>query len=273
MTVLQAIILGIVQGLTEFLPISSSAHLALVPYWFNWQLDEEVVFLFGVLVQMGTLGAVLVYYFPDLKRIFVAVFTNLFKGKPFEDPDAWLGWMVVLGTVPAGVIGLLLKDIVESAFNSPRMISICLLGTAALLAAADRVRDNRRKIGEISTLDALAIGFGQALAIFPGISRSGATITAAVFKKFDRSDAGRFSFLLSIPIMIAAGVLSLADIRDTTLLRTVAPQLIVATLFAAVVGFLAIRWFISFIAKKPFRIFTIYCAIVGFATLVMTFIR
>lgn len=273
MTVLQAIILGVVQGVTEFLPISSSAHLALVPYWFGWNLDKEVVFLFGVLVQMGTLAAVIVYFYRDLKKIFLAAWTSLRRGTPFDSPDARLGWMILLGTVPAGICGLVLKSKVESAFANPRIIAVFLLGTALILTAADRIAKKERPLSDLQPLDAVLIGVGQALAIFPGISRSGATIAAGLARRFQRADAGRFSFLLSIPIMVAAGGLSLFDIRDASLLSETAPELIVAAVLAAVTGFFAIRWLLRYIAEKPFTVFSIYCAVAGSVTFVMTFFR
>lgn len=275
MTILQAIILGAIQGVTEFLPISSTAHLALTPYWLGWKLDPEVVFLFGVLVQLGTLAAVIVYFFSDLKKILTGVWSAAKRGKPFADPDAWLGWMIVLGTVPAGIIGLILKSAVESAFGKPRMIAVFLLGTAIILTLADRISAQKesRPLSDLSAADALIIGLGQALAIFPGISRSGATIAAGLTRRFKRTDAGRYSFLLSIPIMIAAGALSVLDIENPAVLITNAPALIIAAVVAAVTGFLAIRWLLRYISAKPFTVFSLYCAVVGSATLVMTFFR
>lgn len=274
MTILQAMVLGAVQGVTEFLPISSTAHLALLPYWLGWNLDRDVVFLFGVLVQLGTLAAVAVYFFRDLKKIFAGLWKSLRSGNPFADPDAKLGWMIVLGTVPAGACGLVLKSKVEAAFGNPRMIAVFLLGTALILTLADRMTAKKdRPLGDLRALDAILIGFGQALAIFPGVSRSGATIAAGLSRRFQRADAGRFSFLLSIPIMIAAGILSILDISDASLLIENAPELIIAAVLAAVAGFFAIRWLLRYISEKPFTVFSIYCAAVGSATLAMTFFR
>ena len=273
MTILQAILLGVVQGVTEFLPISSSAHLALVPYWFGWELDGEVVFLFGVLVQMGTLAAVVVYFFRDLKRIFIAVPDSIRKGEPFADPDARLGWMLILGTVPAGIFGLFLKSKVETAFGNPRMIAVFLCATALILTLADRIGGKNRTLTDLKPLDAILIGLGQALAIFPGVSRSGTTIAAGFARRFERADAGRFSFLLSVPIMVAAGLLSLLDIRDAAVLRENAAELILAAVLAGLTGFFAIRWLLAYVAKKPFTVFALYCAVVGIATFVTTFFR
>ncbi len=273
MNFLQALILGAVQGLTEFLPVSSSAHLALVPYWFQWNLSEESVFLFGVLVQMGTLISVIIYFRKDILQILVAFFNGIFRGKPFEDPKAHLGWMILLATVPAAVAGALMKDTVESAFNNPRAIALFLLVTAILLFAAEKVPAKDRDLREMNWKDAVWIGIAQAVALLPGISRSGATISGGLFRKFTRRESSRFAFLISIPIMIGAGALSVLDITDWNAFRPLLPALICATLTAAVVGYFAIKWMLNYINKKPFTIFSIYCSVIGIFTFILTFIR
>lgn len=270
---MQALILGVVQGATEFLPVSSSAHLALVPYWLNWNLDPELVFLFGVLVQMGTLAAVIVYFWRDIWKIAAAMLRALYQRNPFDDSDAYLGWMLILGTIPAGIIGLVLKPLVESAFDNPRTIAVFLWVTALILALSDRLDRKDRTLEKIDAIDALTIGFGQALAIFPGVSRSGATIAAAMTRRFTRAAASRFSFLLSIPIMTLAGGLSVFDLENFALLKTAAPKLLAAAVLAALTGFFAIRWLLGYIAKKPFTIFSIYCAVIGTLTFALTWIR
>lgn len=273
MDLFQALLLGVVQGATEFLPVSSSAHLALVPYWLNWDLDPELVFLFGVLIQMGTLVSVIVYFWRDLWKIAAAMLRAFYQRKPFDNSDAYLGWMLILGTIPAGIIGLLLKPLVESAFDNPRAIAVFLWITALILALSDRIARKERTLDTVGDLDALTIGFGQALAVFPGISRSGATIAAALSRRFTRAAASRFSFLLSVPIMIAAGVLSILDIKNFSLLKSSAPELLAATAAAALTGFFAIRWLLGYVAKKPFTVFAVYCAVVGTLTFALTFIR
>lgn len=273
MTYLQALLLGVVQGLAEFLPISSSAHLALVPYWFGWRLDEKTVFLFGVLVQMGTLIAVIACFFSDLREILRAAFRALRRGQPFADPDARLGWFILLGTVPAGLIGLILKPAVESAFSEPRIIAAFLYLTAIFLYWSDRAAKKTRQLSDLTAIDALLIGLGQALAIFPGVSRSGATIAVGLGRGFQRAEAGRFSFLLSVPIMIAAGVLSVLDLGNAALLTESAPKLILAALTAAGTGFFAIRWFLGYLAKKTLTVFAVYCAVVATGTLILTLVR
>lgn len=267
MTFWQAVILGIIQGITEFLPISSSAHLVLVPFFLKWQLDPQWVFPFDVLVQMGTLLAVLVYFWKDLLKIlkgaWLAIKTRTLK----DNPDAWLGIWVVIATIPAGVIGLLIEDQVEAAFNSPLATGLFLLVTAALLFLAEFLGKRNRGLKQMNWLDAVVIGFAQALAIFPGVSRSGATISAGMLRNLDRPAAARFSFLMSIPIFIAAGMLSVGDLGDIPNLSSFVPVLLAGMLTAAVVGYLSIRWLLAYVSKHSFKGFAVYCIVLAVVTI------
>ena len=213
MSLIQAIILGIVQGLTEFLPISSSAHLVLVPFWLNWQIPADQAFSFDVLVQVGTLVAVIAYFWKDLWLIVKSWIMAVWKRKPFASIEARLGWWLILASIPAVVVGLLIKDTVEAAFGSPAVTAGFLLVTALLLFLAEKIGKKQRGMAEMAWVDALVMGIGQALALFPGISRSGATISAGMFRNLDRSTAARFSFLMSVPVMLGAGALSLSLIH------------------------------------------------------------
>ena len=214
MTIIQAIILGIVQGITEFIPISSSAHLALVPYWLNWQLPADAAFVFDVLVQMGTLVAVIVYFAKDIISIIKSFFTGIRNKAPFSNPESKMGWMIILATVVTGSIAVLLKDRVESAFSNPFLIAIFLLVTAVIMALAEWMAKKPRDSQNITAMDALFIGLFQALSIFPGISRSGSTISSGLLRGLSRETSARFSFILSIPIMLAAGLMSLVDLFE-----------------------------------------------------------
>ena len=269
MTFWQAIILGIVQGITEFLPISSSAHLVLVPFFLNWQLNPVWVFPFDVLVQMGTLLAVLVYFWKDLldilKGIWLAVKIRTLK----DNPDAWLGIWVVIATIPAGLIGLLIKDQVEAAFNSPLATGIFLLVTAALLFLAEYLGKRSRGLKQMNWLDAVVVGLAQALAIFPGVSRSGATISAGMLRNLKRPSAARFSFLMSIPVFVAAAVLSISDLADIPNLSGFLPVLLAGFLAAAVVGYLSIRWLLAFISKHSLKGFAVYCIALAVLTILV----
>ena len=268
MSLIQAIILGIVQGLTEFLPISSSAHLVLVPFWLNWQIPADQAFSFDVLVQVGTLVAVIAYFWKDLWLIVKSWIMAVWKRKPFASIEARLGWWLILASIPAVVVGLLIKDTVEAAFGSPAVTAGFLLVTALLLFLAEKIGKKQRGVAEMAWVDALVMGIGQALALFPGISRSGATISAGMFRNLDRSTAARFSFLMSVPVMLGAGALSILDLKDIQGVSAYLPSLIVGFLAAAIVGYLSIHWLLKLLQQHSLIGFAIYCAIVGVATLV-----
>lgn len=273
MTIWQSVLLGIVQGLTEFLPISSSAHLVLVPFWLNWHIPADESFIFNVLVQMGTLAAVVVYFWKDLVEIVVAAFQGLIHRKPFASPASRLGWWVVVATIPAGVFGLLVKNQVEAAFNSPMLTAIFLLVTAVLLILGDWLGKRQKKLDEMTWLDALIIGFFQALSIFPGISRSGSTITGGMIRKFTRVDAARFSFLMSIPIMASAGAMALTDLIALPTFSQLLPTVLIGTLVAAIVGYLSIRWLLRFLVNHSFFGFAMYCIAIWLITFIVSIIR
>lgn len=258
---IEAVVYGVVQGATEYLPVSSSAHLALVPWLFGW---DKPSFAFDVLVQLGTLGAVCVYLREDLRKICVAVLRGLITKKPLEDPWARKGWLLLLSTIPAVVIGMLIKDFVEEAFGNPTEVLIELFGTGVLLLVAEAIARKRVNQKPIDGKRAIGIGFAQALAILPGISRSGATIAGALALGVSREEAGRFSFLMSIPVMIGAGVLGVDDLlQDKEALAHELPGLAIAFVVAALVGFACIRWFLGFVRSHSLTGFGIYCCVVA----------
>ncbi len=270
MTTLQAIILGIVQGLTEFLPISSSGHLVLVPFFLNWQLPAKEMFIFNVLVQLGTLVAVLVYFWKDLLAIFSSFFKQLFKGAPFATHEARLGWLLIVATIPAGLAGILFDDLVESAFSSPLFVGIALLITALLLVLGEKISQKIGDLQDINLPDAIVMGLMQALALFPGISRSGATISGGMMRHLEREAAGRFSFLMSIPIMLAAGALSTYEmVTEVSDLSSFLPTMVVGFLTAMLVGYLSIRWLLKFLVNHSLAYFAVYCILLGSATILV----
>lgn len=274
MTLFQALILGIVQGLTEFLPISSSAHLVLVPFFLGWDktIPADQIFPFGVLVQWGTLLAVIVYFWKDLWTILKAWFTAVLHRRLFESADARMGWYIILATIPAGLFGLLIKDQVEAAFNSPAATGVFLLVTAALLTVAELFGKGKRDLTGITWLDALIMGLFQAAAIFPGVSRSGATITGGMLRGLDRASAARFSFIMSIPIMLAAGLLSLGDLNEVASLSSFLPALLAGLVAAAVFGFLSIKWLLNFLRTRRLIGFAVYCALLGIVTIIVSYV-
>ncbi len=273
MTIWQAFILGIIQGLTEFLPISSSGHLVITPFLLGWTIPEEHVFTFDVLVQMGTLIAVIIYYWKYLWKILKAVVAGILDKKPFDSQDAKLGWLVVLATIPAILGGLFLKDQVEAAFHSVQITAVFLLITALLMWAAELMSKKVNKMEDLSALDAFIIGSFQVLAIFPGLSRSGATISAGILRKLKREEAAKFSFLMSIPIMLGAGVMSINDLIKVPNLNEFLPILAVGFITSAVVGFLSIHWLLKFLNKNKLWLFSVYCVFISIATLVVAYIR
>lgn len=273
MTVFQALVLGIVQGATEFLPISSSGHLVLVPWLLGWQFDPNASFVFDVLVQWGTLLAVIAYFFKDLVALARAALVGLARRQPFADPEARLAWLIVLASVPAAVLGLALKDIVEAAFGQPRMVFIFLLVTSGLLALGEWIGKRRRTTADMRWTDSLWIGFAQALALFPGVSRSGSTIAGGMTRDLARADSARFAFLMSVPIMIGAGLVALRDLAKAPNVSAQLTSVAIGFVAAAIVGYISIRWLLNYLKTRPLTLFIAYTAAVGVLGLALTLIR
>ena len=267
MTLLQAIILGIIQGVTEFLPISSSAHLVLFPHFLGWSFPQEIAFSFNVIVQLGTLTAVIIYYWSELFAIIKAFLSGIIKKDPFSEPRSRLAWLLALATLPGVLSGFFLKDAVEMVFGSPAMTAFFLFGTAFLIIVGEFIGKRNRTIESMKWLDAVFIGLFQAISIFPGISRSGSTITGAMMRNIKRQDASRFSFLMAIPIMLGAGAVSVIDLIKSQTLYTSLLPISIGFISAGITGFFAIRWLISFISRNNFLPFAIYCILLGAVTL------
>jgi undecaprenyl-diphosphatase len=268
MSLIQALVLGVVQGATEFLPISSSGHLVLVPWFLGWDFEPRSAFIFDVLVQWGTILAVLLYFRHDLFEIGLAWLRGLITGRPFTDPHARLGWLLLLASLPAAVIGLVFKSAVEKAFAQPAAVSGFLLLTAALLMLSERVSSRQRRVDALDWRDSLFIGLAQALALFPGVSRSGSTIAGGLARGLLRPAAARFSFLLAVPTMIGAGSIALLDLRRSVDAAAQLGPLIVGFLAAAVIGFASIHFLLGYLRKHPLTIFAVYCLLLGAAGLV-----
>jgi undecaprenyl-diphosphatase len=270
MTFFQSVVLGIIQGASEFLPISSSGHLVIAPYLFGWKFSVQEAFIFDVLVQVATLVAVIIYFWKDLIEIVKSMIGGIKERELFKDVKSRLGWFLVLATIPAGITAILFKDTFEQAFSNPKAASIFLLFTSILLILGELLGSRERLLKSLTWIDAIWIGFFQVLALFPGISRSGSTITGGLLRGLDRSSAARFSFLMSIPVMTAAGVLALYDLFTAPELIYQLPVYLVGFISAAIVGYLAIRWFISYLSKRSLYIFAIYCALLGVGFLIAT---
>ena len=270
MPLLHALILGIVQGLTEYIPVSSSAHLVLVPWLLGW---PDSPFTFEVLVQWGTLLGIFVYFWRDLWDIVRGVLVGLAQRQPLATAPARMGWYIVLGTLPAVVFGLLLKDFFEAVFSAPVVVAALLLGTAAILTAAERLGRRTRTTHDLGWLDALVVGFWQVIAMMPGISRSGATIGGAMLRGFDRPAAARFSFLLSVPALLGAGILAIGDLLEANSLAADLPALVVCFVAAAISGYLCIRWLLGYLQRRSLTVFAVYCALFGLFNLAIAWIR
>lgn len=269
MTYFQSFILGIIQGASEFLPISSSGHLVLAPALFGWDIHPHEAFVFDVLVQVATLIAVIIYYWHDLLRISESSFRGLIAGQPFSTSESRLGWLLILSTVPAGVAAILLKDTLEAAFSNPKSAAIFLLATSCLLTFGELIGKRIRNLPSITWIDSIIIGIFQVLALFPGISRSGSTISGGLLCNFDRKSSARFSFLMAVPIMFAAGALAIYDLLHSPLLLSRLPVYVTGFISAAIVGYLAVRWFIAYLSRQSLYLFAIYCAAVGSAFLII----
>ena len=266
MTLFQAMVLGLVQGLTEFLPISSSGHLVLLPRLLGWNLAEDESFIFFVLVQWGTLIAVLTYFWRELLSIGGAMFASL-KDRKDLSTDARLGWLLALATLPAIAAGWLIKDQVQTAFSSLSATGFFLLGTAALLILAERIGDRSRSIEDMGARGAIVVGLFQVLSLFPGVSRSGATISGGMTINLRRRQAARFSFLMAVPVMISAGALALFDLGQLTNRSNFLPPLLFGFLISAIVGYFTIRWLMNYLASRSLYPFALYCTLIGLIAL------
>jgi undecaprenyl-diphosphatase len=267
MTIFHAILLGIVQGLTEFLPISSTAHLLITQQLLGIQSSDSV-FSFMVLVQLGTILSLVVYFWKDLWRIVKTVFD-----KPFSSPENKLGWFILIATVPALIAGYLLKDAVETLFKTPLVeAAIRLFAAATLLTLAERLDTRTRTLDSMNWLDALFVGVMQIIAVFPGASRSGTTISGGMLRGFDRPSAARFAFLMSVPVLLAAGLYQSIDVVRMTGTRAFLPVLAIGFVTAAIVGWFAIKWLMDYLGKHSLYAFAAYCGILGLVVLLFQFI-
>ena len=259
MTIVEAIILGLVQGATEFLPISSSGHLILVPAVFG--LTEPQLNVIAI-AHLGTLLAVLIYFAKDLWAIAQAVLADLFRGQPLATTESRLGWFIVVGSIPAAVLGLSMEDYIDEVLGTPQFAAMFLLGTALLLVVGEALhtRAGAKTFVAMNWRDAIVIGFAQALALLPGISRSGSTIVAGLICGLDRQTAARYSFLLGVPVILGAGLFSAVKLSDDPTINEQIPMLAVTFVTAAVSGFACIHLLLQWIRKRSLIPFAVYCA-------------
>jgi undecaprenyl-diphosphatase len=275
MTVFQAFLLGIIQGLTEFIPVSSTAHLLIGQRLLGLPADDAM-FSFLVIVQLGTLVSLFAFYWKDLLSIASSTFqvTRSMLTKPRDTwnlkSETFLGWYIILATIPALLAGYLLKDAVEALFKQPVLeASIRLFTAAILLTLAEWLTKKDRTLASMTWLDALFVGMMQIVSVFPGASRSGTTISGGMFRGFDRPSAARFAFLMSVPVMLAAGGYEMLDVLQMPNLGDFLPLLAVGFITAAVVGWFAIKWLIDYLSKHSLYVFAVYCAVLGIIILIV----
>ena len=271
MTIIQAIILGIVQGATEFIPVSSSAHLIILPWLFGWNDPALTSLSFDVALHLGTLLAVLIFFASDWIRLIGAWFMSIRERKIGSDPDRRMAWFVIIGTIPGGIVGVLAESKIDALFHQPGVpigriaiivmaIIIALLGSALFIA--DRVASHYKEGQKLTLKEVLIIGFAQALAVFPGVSRSGSTITAGLAIGLKRDAAAKFSFLLSAPIIAGAGLKSLFDVYHSLKVGSIASgELIlfpIGMIAAAISGYLCIGFLMKYLQNHRIDIFVYY---------------
>jgi undecaprenyl-diphosphatase len=261
----QAIVLGIVQGLTEFLPVSSTAHLRIVPAFCGWKDPGSA---FTAVVQLGTMAAVLIYFRDDLWRIARTWFLSLRQPELRPELDARMGWYIGLGTVPIAIFGFLFRDQIESGGRDLYLIGSMLIAAGLVLLYAERVARRTRDLTQITRRDATIIGFAQAAALVPGVSRSGATITAGLFQGFDRESAARYSFLLSVPAVVLSGLFEARKIGEAGGAGFV--PTVIATLLAFVVGYASIAWLLRWLVSHSTAAFVAYRVALGTLVLALT---
>lgn len=268
MNALEAIVLGIVQGLTEFLPISSTAHVRIVPAMVDGWEDPGAAFT--AVIQLGTMAAVVIYFRKDLWAIGTAWLKSLFNAELRSSHDAKMGWYILLGTLPVGILGFIFKDQIETAARSLWVIGIVMIVFSLIMAAADRTAKRTRAVEELDRGDAAFIGLWQAFALIPGVSRSGSTITAGLFRGLNEVAAARYSFLLSVPAVVASGLFEARKIGEAGGAHPSASMTALATLFAFISGYAAIAFLLRWLTTHNLKPFVIYRVVVGAAVLVLT---
>jgi len=276
MSIFEVLILGLMQGAAEFLPISSSGHLVLLPWWFGWETPS---LLYTIVVHMGTTLAIIGYFWRDWLALIRAGLTSLRKRR-METPDERLFWLIVLASIPAGLVGLLVQDVFEDWFLHPISAACFLFVTAGLLTLSEYLSRPqpdgaaKKDLTMLSPRDALFIGVAQAFAILPGVSRSGSTIAAGLIRNLDRAAAARFSFLMATPITVAAGLLEALDVlRGDIATDEKAAPLLVGFFASLVAGYACIAFLLRFIRQQKLYVFAIYCVLAGGASLLLALIR
>jgi undecaprenyl-diphosphatase len=265
-SVVDSLVLGVVEGLTEFLPVSSTGHLTIVEQWLGLPIDDKGVTAFTAIIQVGAIAAVLLYFFTDIVRIVGAWFTGLYRAEVRGSFDYRFAWFVIWGSLPIAVIGFLLRDFISGSLRNLWVVAVALISWSAVMVLAEAKATQARKERQVNLRDALVIGAVQCIALVPGISRSGATISAGLFRGLDRVAATRLSFFLSIPALVGAGLFELKDAVKESV--PVLP-LILGTAVSFVVAYASIAWLLRFVAGHKITLFVPYRVALGALLLVL----
>ena len=268
-TSIQALVMGIVQGLTEFLPVSSSGHLILVPWFFGWKDPFIDSLAFSVMLHMGTLLALLVYFWRDWLKLVPAGLASIRDRSLAGDPDRRMAWLIVVATIPAVLVAPLLSDTIESSVREPGKVALMLCVGAAILWLAERWGSKLREIGSLTFGGALGIGVAQVLALVPGISRSGVSISAGLFLGLNREAAARFSFLMATPVVAGAGAFEALKLIRGTDVKPDLHLIIIGFAAAAISGLLAIRFMLEFLRRQSVNVFVVYRVLLAAAVFVV----
>ncbi|MFF0341582.1 undecaprenyl-diphosphate phosphatase [Kribbella sp. NPDC004875] len=266
MTIWDSLVLGVVEGLTEFLPVSSTGHLTIVSKMLGLEIDDPAVTGYTAVIQVGAIAAVVLYFWRDIRRIAVAWVRGLLNREERDDFDYSMGWYVIVGSLPIGIVGFLAKDLISGPLRSLWWVAAGLIGWSFVMVLAERLGKRTRPLTRIRMLDAVVMGVVQCLALIPGVSRSGATISAGLFLDLDRVAATRIAFLLGIPALVGAGLYELKDALNG---GTGAAALVIGTVVSFAVAYASVAWLLRFVSKHSIEVFAFYRVLLGTALLVV----
>jgi len=265
--IIKAVVLGIIQGLSEFLPISSTAHLRIIPSFFGWQ---DIGAAYTAVIQVGTMIAIIIYFWKDLFNMFTSFIASIKEKTYMSKPHTRLLFMVCIGTIPILIFGYLFKDFIRNEFRSMYVMAGSLIIFSLIIFAGERYTKRNVTIDKLSIIDSIIIGFFQSLALIPGTSRSGSTITGGFFRNMDRESAARYSFLLSIPAILISGLYELYSERASLFASGSSTiSLIVATVVSGVVGYISIWFLLSYLKKHSLMIFIVYRILFGILIIIL----
>ncbi len=268
MQVWHAIILGVIEGITEFLPISSTGHLTIAEKMLGYSISDSSITAFTAIIQSGAVLATVVYFWKDISRVLMAWIRGLFVKKYRKDNDYKYGWAIIIGSIPIAIVGILFKDEIETVLRSLWFVAIALILWSLVMWWADKKAKQNLHEEDITWRDTLAVGIAQCLALIPGVSRSGATMSAGLLRNFDRVAVTKLSFFLSIPALSAAGILQIISKHSAIGASVGWTATIIATLISFVVAYISVAWLLKFVAKHDYSVFIWYRVIVGVLLLI-----